>query len=62
MGNDLFVPDGKRGRGLHTSYALLGIRSAGGSRRTGDRLGVVPLGSSLAIAGATSQNSVHRKP
>ena len=37
-------------RGVHTSYALLGNRSALGSRRPGHRLGVVPVGPPLALS------------
>src|SRR5687768_2201490 len=35
---------------MHTSYVLLGGRSARGAGRPGDRLGVVPVGSPLALA------------
>ena len=47
VGNDSVVPDSKRERGVHASYALLGTRSAGGGRRPGSRLGVVPVGPPL---------------
>src|SRR5215213_11057652 len=43
LGNDSVVPDGKRERGVHACYALLGTRSAGGGRSPGDRLGLYLL-------------------
>ena len=51
LGNDLVVPDSKREKGVHARYALLGSRSAGGSKRPGSRLGVVSVGPPLALAG-----------
>src|SRR5918998_3804597 len=42
-------------RGVHTSYALLGNRSALGSRRPGHRLGVVPVGPPSALAAGQSE-------
>jgi hypothetical protein len=50
VGNDCVVPDSKRERGGHARYALLGTRSAGGGRRPGHRLGIVPIGAPLALA------------
>src|SRR5215213_3197037 len=52
VGNDLLVPDSKRERGVHARYALLGTRSAGGGRCPHDRLGAVPFGPPLALAGS----------
>src|SRR5215210_4584626 len=37
-------------RGVHTSYALLGNRGALGGRRSGNRLGIVSVGSAPALA------------
>ncbi len=50
MGSDCDVPDRERGEKVHTSYALLGSRSAGDTKRPGNRLGVVPVGPPLALA------------
>ena len=51
VGNDLVVPDSKREKGVHAHYALLGSRGAGGSKHPGSRLGFVPVGPPLALAG-----------
>ena len=50
VGNDLVVPDSKRERGGHARYALLGTRSAFDTKRSGYRLGVLPVGPPLALA------------
>ena len=50
MGNDPVVPGSERGEKVHTSYALLGNRSSLGSRRSGNRLGIVPVGSAPTLA------------
>src|SRR5215208_6735025 len=61
VGNDLLVPDSKRERGVHARYALLGIRSAGGGRRPGDRLGAVPIGPPLALAARCGPGLTHQR-
>src|SRR5918994_3191811 len=42
---------------MHTSYVLLGGRSARGASRPGDRLGVVPVGSPLALAASLGRRA-----
>jgi hypothetical protein len=59
VGNDLVVPDSKRERGVHARYALLGTRSAGGGRRTGHRVGAVPVGPPLALAARCGPGLTH---
>jgi hypothetical protein len=46
-------------RGGHARYALLGTRSAGGDRRPSDRLGAVPVGSSLTLAASRGPGLTH---
>src|SRR5215217_4880090 len=61
LGNDSVVPDGKRERGVHARYALLGTRSAGGGRSPGDRLGAVPVGPPLALAARCGPGLTHER-
>jgi hypothetical protein len=59
VGTDSVVPDSKRERGGHARYAFLGTRSAGGGRRPGHRLGIVPIGAPLALAASRGPGLTH---
>ena len=43
-------PSASDKRGVHTSYALLGDRSALGSMRPGNRVGTIPVGQAPTLA------------
>jgi hypothetical protein len=61
VGNDSVVPDSKRERGVHARYALLGTRSAGGSRRPGHCVGAVLVGPPLALAARCGPGLAYRR-
>jgi hypothetical protein len=61
VGNDCVAPDSKRERGGHARYALLGTRSALGSRRTGHCGRTVPIGPPLALAARCGPGLTHRR-
>jgi hypothetical protein len=50
VGSGCDVADRERWEKVHTSYALLGTRSAFDTKRSGYRLGVLPVGPPLALA------------
>src|ERR671912_1381633 len=50
VGNDFLVPDRERGKTVHTSYALLCLRGAGGTRHPCVGRSAVSVGPPLALA------------
>ena len=50
LGNDFLGPDRERGETAHTSYALLYVRGAGGTRHSSVDRSAVPVGPPLALA------------
>ena len=62
VGNDFDVPDREQGKTVHTSYAFLCLRGAGGTRHPCVGRSAVSVGPPLALAASRQVNNACGRP